>query len=142
MRQSILLLIGLLAGCSGHVPENLGLQDGRLAPCPETPNCVSSEYPGRDSSVAPLRFSDAPAEAWTRLQRQIRDDGGHIEQQEARYLWATWRSRLFRFVDDVEFRLEPEQRRIQVRSASRLGYWDLGVNRDRVERLRAGFEGP
>ncbi|NVK43374.1 MAG: DUF1499 domain-containing protein [Oceanospirillaceae bacterium] len=141
-RLSLLLLMALLAGCGGRVPETLGLQDGRLAPCPGTPNCVGSEYPQHDSHIEALRFDDAPAEAWQRLQRTVREDGGHIEQLNERYLWATWRSRLFRFVDDVEFRLEPERRRIEVRSASRIGHWDLGVNRERIERLRARFRHP
>ncbi|WP_188862277.1 DUF1499 domain-containing protein [Marinobacterium nitratireducens] len=142
MKQSILLVLVLLQGCSGQVPDGLGLHDGQLAPCPQSPNCVGSEYPQHDSHIEALRFDDTPADAWRRLQRTVREDGGRIEQQTETYLWATWRSRLFRFVDDVEFRLEPEQKRIEVRSASRLGHWDLGVNRDRVERLRDAFQRP
>ncbi len=65
--------------------------------------------------------------------------GGKIEEEHDGYLWATFASRLFRFVDDVEFRMVSIDGIIHVRSASRVGYSDLGVNRRRVERLRTLF---
>jgi uncharacterized protein (DUF1499 family) len=128
-----------LTGCSSQAPSSLGLHDGRLAPCPGTPNCVGSEYPDSPEWIAPLDFTDTPPEAWARLQARIQAQGGQIETLTDTYLWATYRSRLLRFIDDVEFRLDSEARHIQVRSASRLGYSDLGVNRERIEALRGAF---
>jgi uncharacterized protein (DUF1499 family) len=66
--------------------------------------------------------------------------GGEIEQGERDFLHASFRSRLFRFTDDVCCRLDREGDCIQIRSSSRLGYWDLGVNRRRVEQIRQLFE--
>ncbi|UTW11609.1 DUF1499 domain-containing protein [Marinobacterium rhizophilum] len=128
-----------LAGCSSQAPSSLGVQNGRLAPCPDTPNCVGSEYPDSPAWIAPLSFTDSPPQAWARLQNRIQAQGGQIETLTDTYLWATYRSRLLRFIDDVEFRLDSEARQIQVRSASRLGYSDLGVNRKRIEDLRSAF---
>jgi uncharacterized protein (DUF1499 family) len=128
-----------LVGCGSQAPSTLGLHSGRLGLCPESPNCVCSEYPDDDGWIAPLAFDDAPEQAWTRLQNRIQAQGGQIETRTDDYLWATYRSKLFRFVDDVEFRLAADEQRIQVRSASRLGYSDLGVNRKRIEALRAAF---
>jgi len=128
-----------LAGCSSQAPSSLGVHDGRLAPCPGTPNCVGSEYPDSPGWIAPLTFTDSPPQAWARLQDSVQAQGGKIETRTDAYLWATYRSRLFRFIDDVEFRLDSDAQRIQVRSASRLGYSDLGVNRERIETLRSAF---
>jgi len=115
-----------------------GLQEGRLRPCPDRPNCVSSE-PGDRSPVLPLTFSGSPDKDWNRLKSTVRKLGGTIEEDTNTYLRATFTSRIFRFVDDVEFRLVPEEGIIHVRSASRVGYSDFGVNRKRAERLRAEF---
>jgi uncharacterized protein (DUF1499 family) len=85
----------------------------------------------------------APEEAWAALKRAVGSEPRTrlVEEDKERwYLRAEARSRLFRFVDDVEFQLVPEERLVHVRSASRVGYWDLGVNRRRVERLREAFE--
>lgn len=128
-----------LAGCSSQAPSGLGLHNGRLAPCPGTPNCVGSEYPDSAGWIAPLSFSGPAPQAWARLQKQVQAQGGQIESASDSYLWATYRSKLLRFIDDVEFRLDADQQQIQLRSASRLGYSDLGVNRKRIEALRSAF---
>jgi uncharacterized protein (DUF1499 family) len=91
--------------------------------------------------VEPLVFEGPPETAWKKLSRTVRDAGGTIREDTGTYLWATFQTRLFRFVDDTEFRMVAAEGVIHVRSASRVGYWDLGVNRKRVERLRARFEG-
>lgn len=112
-----------------------GLIDGRLAPCGPAPNCVCSEV-GVDAAqaVAPLAVS---GNEWERVVDVVEELGGRIVTQDAHYLHATFSSRLFRFVDDLELR--PDGAMLQVRSASRVGHSDLGVNRQRVEALRSAL---
>jgi uncharacterized protein (DUF1499 family) len=101
---------------------------------------VSSEVAGVRSHVAPLVFGGTPDAAWARLKEAVKAIGGRIEEENETYLRATFRSRVFRFVDDLECRLASEDGVIHVRSASRVGYSDLGVNRRRVEHLRKRFK--
>ncbi len=113
-----------------------------MRPCPDRPNCVSSETGGASVRVEPLRFARAPEDAWNRLREVILARGGKIEEEWEGYLRATFTSRVFRFVDDLECRMVRAAGIIHVRSASRVGYWDFGVNRRRVEALREMFERP
>ena len=124
--------------CASNPPK-LQLVDGKLRPCPSSPNCVSSESEIPSSRVEPLTFKVPPEKAWDDLKEAIRVMGGKIQEEHNGYLWATFTSRVFRFVDDVEFRMVPSDGIIHVRSGSRVGYSDLGVNRKRVEKLRAAF---
>jgi len=116
--------------------RNRFLIGGHLVACPNKPNCVSSEGSTGDSFVEPLKLSDPIVRQWQALQDVILEMGGHIEEVDDHFLHATFRSWLFRFVDDVTCRLDDETNSIQIRSASRLGYSDFGVNRKRVEELR------
>jgi uncharacterized protein (DUF1499 family) len=116
-------------------PDNLGVRDGRLAPCKRSPNCVSSqaEPSDREHYIAPIRGSIAAArsviESLPRTQ---------VVRVEKSYLYAEFRTRLLRYVDDVELFFDGQV--LQVRSCSRLGRRDFGVNRERVEQLRALIE--
>lgn len=116
------------------------LKDGELLPCPDKPNCVSSEGPEGDSHIAPLEFTGNAPMAWQVLQEQLHEMGGQIEEADDSFLHATFRSRLFRFVDDVTCRLDEENSRIYIRSAARVGYSDFGVNRKRMVELQKRFE--
>lgn len=121
-------------------PDGLGVHDGRLAPCPATPNCVCSQDDAPGHAIEPLRFDDSPEAAWDRLRRAVRaQPRTRIVEESERYLHAEATTRLLRFVDDVEFLLDRGGRQIHVRSASRLGYSDLGVNRRRVEAIRTAY---
>ena len=132
------LIAGLGLGCAGAAPSALGVADGRLAPCPERPNCVSSEARKPDQRVAPLPLGSDPALGWERLRAAVAGlPRTRIVTGSADYLHAESRSALFGFVDDLELRRDPDAGVAHVRSASRLGYSDLGVNRRRVELLRA-----
>ncbi len=131
---------------AGKRPRTLGLQNGRLRPCPNRPNCVCSQQEADvrgegPHHVHPFTFEGSPAAAWKRLRRVIeaRPDATIITD-DGRYLHAEFRSRLMGFVDDLECLLDPAHSRIEVRSASRLGYSDFGVNRARVEELREAFD--
>lgn len=109
-----------------------------LDPCPGSPNCVSSDETGAAHAVAPFVPAVPMAEAWAAVRRTVTGlPRTRIVHEHAGYLHAECRSMLFRFVDDLELEARPESASIAVRSASRLGWSDLGVNRRRVERLRA-----
>ena len=117
-----------------------GLLNGKLRACPGTPNCVVSEDSGKDSYVEPLTLSGEPGAAWEHAKEALTGLGGRIEKDTGDYLWATFRSRIWRFVDDTELRLDAASKAIHVRSASRVGKGDFGVNRKRIERLRSLFK--
>jgi len=129
----------LLAACAGERPANLGAKDGRLASCPASPNCVSSQAVDERHRIAPLAFSGDPDAAFARLKQVLirRKDSTVIEEQTG-YLRVELRTTFF--VDDSEFLLDRERQFIQVRSASRLGYSDLGKNRSRMEEIREQFD--
>jgi uncharacterized protein (DUF1499 family) len=80
------------------------LVDGKLRPCPRSPNCVSSESDNASSRIEPLTFQGPPEKAWDKLKETLRDMGEKIQEEHDGYLWATFTSKLFRFVDDMEFR--------------------------------------
>ena len=146
---ALLLVLGVLAGVllavlswSAKAPP-LGLQDGRLRPCPATPNCVRSERGTAPSGrIDPLRFAGEPGPAWRKAKQALEAMGGRIVSEQPEYLHAIFVSRFFRFVDDVELRLDRRAGVIQLRSASRAGHSDLGVNRRRMEALRKRFTSP
>ena len=131
----------LLAACAGERPANLGAKDGRLAACPASPNCVSSQATDERHQIAPLAFTGDPDTAFVRLKQILtrRKDTTIIEER-SEYLRVEMRTTFF--VDDGEFLLDRERQVIQVRSASRLGYSDLGKNRSRVEEIREQFVTP
>jgi len=138
----ILVIAGTILGCmscSSQGLPRLGLIDGKLAPCPDSPNCVCSEYYGELSHVEPLAFAEDSRSAWKKAREAVLDIGGNIEKETDGYLWATFKGRLFRFVDDLELRMDGTSHNIHVRTASRVGYSDLGVNRERVQNLRKKF---
>jgi len=128
----------LLAACAGERPANLGSKDGRLVACPSSPNCVSSQTDDERHRIAPLAFSGDPDAAFARL-KQVLDRRGDttIIEENTGYLRVELRTTFF--VDDGEFLLDRERLVIQVRSASRLGYSDLGKNRSRLEEIREQF---
>lgn len=130
-------LLGLL-GCAGERPNNLGARNGFLTACPSSPNCVSSQATDEKHRIQPFTFSDAPDAAFTRLKKVLeqRDDTTMIEAS-AEYLRVELKTTLF--VDDGEFVLDRAHKLIQIRSASRLGYSDLGKNRSRMEEIRYQF---
>jgi uncharacterized protein (DUF1499 family) len=116
-------------------PDNLGVRDGRLAPCKRSPNCVSSQADPSDLEhyIAPIRGSIAAArDAIKSMPRTT------IVEEKVNYLYAEFRTRLLHYVDDVELYFDGQV--LQVRSCSRLGRRDFGVNRRRVEDLRALIE--
>jgi uncharacterized protein (DUF1499 family) len=115
-------------------------QAGKLASCPDSPNCVSSQAVDTRHAVAPLSFNGDPQHAWDALKTVVlKQKRTRITRVDDHYLQAECRSLVFRFVDDLEFLLVTKQQLIHVRSASRTGYSDFGVNRRRMERIRQEF---
>ncbi len=112
----------------------------KLKPCPDTPNCVSSLATDSDHLVDPLLFSDPPVVEMRRLEKLVGSmQGATIVEVTESYLHAEFRSRIFGFVDDVEFHWDETERRCNVRSASRTGSYDFGKNRERIEEIRRLF---
>ena len=132
------ILSCILTACAGERPNNLGVRDGRFTSCPDSPNCVSSQVADTGHRIEPLVFSDPADVALARLKSLLsgRKDTKIIEERPD-YLRVEFHTILF--VDDGEFLLDAGQQCIHVRSASRLGYSDLGKNRSRIEELRRQF---
>jgi uncharacterized protein (DUF1499 family) len=133
------LVVFLFSGCSGTRPSNLGVKDNRLSPCPSSPNCVSSQSDDEGHKIDPIPFTSTPAEAMDRLIAVVRRmERTTVVRERPDYLHVEFRTSLG-FVDDVEFYVDDKEKVIHLRSASRVGYWDLGVNRKRMEAIRTEF---
>ncbi len=135
----VILAVSLTVLSCASSPPKEKLVEGKLRPCPNRPNCVSSESDHTPSQVNPLTFQGSPEKAWEGLKETIQKMGGKIQEEHDGYLWATFTSRVLRFVDDVEVRMVSAKGILHVRSGARVGYSDLGVNRRRVEKLRELF---
>jgi uncharacterized protein (DUF1499 family) len=121
-------------------PDDLGVQDGRLAPCSRYPNCVSSQAEDASHAIEPLAFTGSPEAAWQRLKEVLAAwPRTRVVQETDGYLHAECKTFLFRFVDDVEFVLDRKAKVIHFRSAARIGAGDLGTNRRRMEAIRRAF---
>jgi uncharacterized protein (DUF1499 family) len=134
-----LLVVSLFSGCGGARPAGLGVKENRLSPCPTSPNCVSSQSDDEKHRIDPLRFASTPAEAMARLKKVVRAMKRTTGVRESPNYFHAEFATFLGFVDDVEFYANESQKVIHLRSASRLGYWDLGVNRRRMEAIRAEF---
>jgi uncharacterized protein (DUF1499 family) len=135
MKKSILSLLPFLTACAGEPPQNIGVQNGRLTPCPDSPNCVSSFATDETHAIEPLAASLADVERIL-----LRFDDTNIVSSEGDYLYAEFTTRIMGYVDDVEFLYDRNNGVTHVRSASRLGYSDLGANRNRIERIRSELQ--
>lgn len=124
-------------------PANLGVTDGRLARCKSSPNCVSSQADPGDAEhyIAPIAFAGGAPQAMAALRRALEGmQRCTVIRHDANYLYAEFRSKLLGYVDDVELVHDASAGVIHVRSASRLGRRDFGVNRARVEAIRSRIE--
>ena len=127
-----------ISGCAELQRENKMSEPDCLAPCPDRPNCVSSDAEDARHAVAPMHLVADPAIGWTAIQEIINQmPRTTIVEANEGYLHATFKSRLWGFIDDLELKLDPQTKTISIRSASRSGSYDLGVNRRRVETLRS-----
>ena len=125
-----------VGACSSN-QVTTGLIDNRLAPCPDSPNCVSSDATDEVHRVEPYRLKAPAQDAWHGLQNVVAAERGiRLIEANDSYLHVEVRSAILRFVDDTEFQLRASEGIIAVRSAARTGVNDTGVNRKRVERIR------
>ena len=144
-RHSLLIVAGMfvLASCGGAMPK-LGIDSGRLKPCPDTPNCVSSLATDEQHFIEPILVSANPEQTRDIILKSL-DEFSRVKviEAQANYIHAEFTSKIFRFVDDVEFYFPASESgvvRIDIRSASRVGSSDLGVNRKRMEAIREKIE--
>ena len=130
----------IMFACSGNRPANLGVHQGKLSQCPKSPNCVSSQSIDKAHYIEPLRYEGSLENAKDKLLSVIRAmKRARVVTMRDDYIHAEFVSALFRFVDDAEFLFDEKKKMIHIRSAARIGYWDLGVNRKRMERIRVKF---
>ena len=124
-----------------HAKAGSAGRPGKFLPCPDSPNCVSSQSADNAHFIEPLHYTTNTAGARQKL-LEILEDTKRVQlaKVERDYIHAEFRSLIFRFVDDVTFFFPPDKNIIHVMSSSRGGYYDFGENRRRVERLRARFE--
>lgn len=145
---ALVVVAGIVAGqlglFKGATPPDLGVHEGKLKPPSKTPNSVSSQaslYPSHPqrtyADIAPLALVGNPDDTLERIAEiAAAMDGAKIIKREPDYLYVQFTSRLMKYVDDAEFWFDPATGVIQVRSSSRLGSSDLGVNRERIEFIR------
>ena len=131
-----------ILGFMSQSGEAKGLVSARLAKCPDKPNCICTEFEADATHyVDPIDFSQTTAsEALTRMRNSIREAGGIIQAENDNYLSATFSSSFFKFVDDLEVRIDMNQEMIHMRSASRVGHSDRGINKSRIEHIKSLYQ--
>ncbi len=153
MKKWIFILIGaaiviyfgsrILIDVVSHRPKNLGVEQGQLAPCPESPNCISSQASETDSEhyMAPLELKRDVESAKKQMIEAIESmRGSKIIDDKGNYIYAEYTTPVMHFVDDVEVYIDEDENLIHFRSASRLGHSDLGENRERMEQLAKTYQ--
>lgn len=134
------MTLALVSACRGSRPIDLGVRDGQLTSCPPKPNCVASDAGDTEHKVAPLPLHGSPSQSLQEIKKVVLAmPRTALVEERPDYLSFTFESLIFRFVDDVEFYAPDQAKDVKVRSASRLGYSDLGVNRQRVENIRREY---
>jgi uncharacterized protein (DUF1499 family) len=141
--KSIIIFFALyfcFFGCSGAKSVDLGVTNGKLSLCPDAPHCVSSQSEDDAHRMEPLTYATSKKEAQEKLVNILRSMKRiKIISINDDYLHAECISSVFRFVDDLEFYFDDVEKIIHFRSSSRMGYYDLGVNRRRIEKIKAEF---
>ncbi len=133
-------VLAIISGI-GRRPDNLGVHDSQLAACPDTPNCVSTRARTPQHAIEPIPFTGSVEQVMQQLRSVVESQpGATIVTAGGSYLYAEFKSRILRFVDDVEFFVDEGEQAIHFRSSSRVGYSDLGADRRRMETLRTLFE--
>ena len=135
MKKLLLSVLPILQSCAGDPPDNLGVYENKLTRCPNSPNCVSSFDNKKQHAIRPIRAKLEKIESTLASL-----DNANIVERSSNYIRAEFKSRFMGYVDDVEFLYDEFEGISHVRSASRVGFSDLGVNRRRVERIRSLVE--
>jgi uncharacterized protein (DUF1499 family) len=133
---ALFLIVMSTVACAGHAQDSRSATPADLAPCPDSPNCVSTKSKDPDRAMPPLPYIISGKESMDRLLDIVRQmKRATIVSTTPSHLHVEFRSALFRFADDVEFVLDDSARVIHFRSASRTGYYDFGVNRKRMQEI-------
>lgn len=129
----IVVLIGM--SIMSQYGGSHGLYKGKLQACKETPNCIcTEEFDNKSAEPIDIKGVEV-ATAWKAFKSVVIATGGKIESDDGKYLWASYTTPIFRFVDDFEARLDEQQAVIHLRSASRVGHGDMGVNKQRIDKI-------
>ncbi|TKD70512.1 DUF1499 domain-containing protein [Pseudalkalibacillus hwajinpoensis] len=121
--------------------EQLGVKQGKLAPCPDKPNCVLSQSTDEKHKMEPIPYTGTAEEALTKLKSILTNrERTKIVEADTHYIRAEEQSKFFKFVDDIEFYIDTAGEHIHFRSASRKGYSDFGVNKKRMEEIKEAFQ--
>ena len=132
------LILFIVGGCSGKRSDEIGIDTSGLRGCPKSPNCISSEAKDEQHAIEPFRLKGEPNASWTLIRDEIASmPRWTIVTATDNYIYVECKSRIFRFVDDLELYFNSSNGIISIRSASRIGYSDFGANRRRVELLRS-----
>jgi uncharacterized protein (DUF1499 family) len=132
----LMATMAILFGCSSGPPRNLGVKKERLAPCPDKPNCVSTQSLDPSRRMEPLPYRGTKGKSKDRIMEIIKGmERSKIVEVSDSYLYVQFQTRFLRFVDDVEFFLDDSERLIHFRSAARVGYYDFDLNRRRMEEI-------
>jgi uncharacterized protein (DUF1499 family) len=138
---SLLATLLIFSGCSGRMPEKLGTRNGKLVPCPDALNCVSTQSQDPSRAMTPLPFIGTKDQARNRILEMIRGmERSKIIDVTDSYVYAQYRTRFLRFVDDVEFLFDDAAQLVHFRSASRVGYYDFGLNRRRMIEIAKAYQ--
>lgn len=138
----LILIIGLFfVSKNNKTPDNLGVNQGKLAPLSSKPNCVSTQAQNPAKEIEPLHFKDSLKNSRDILEEIIlSDETSKLIELKDDYIHCTYSSKLLKFKDDVEFYFDIETKLIHIRSASRVGYSDMNVNKDRYLSIRKKYE--
>lgn len=140
MKKYMFFLL-LWLSCSTPPPENIGLNEKSLSPCPSSPNCVSTESEDPGQAMAPITYTVSHLEAKEKVLAFLNSrKDAEILVNQREYIRAAFTIPILGFIDDVEFYLPVEKKIIHFRSASRSGYSDLGVNRGRMKEFTDFFK--
>ena len=130
----VMAVILTSTACAGV--ENIGMTEGKLAPCPDSPNCVSTQSEEKGHAMKPLPYLQTREASREKILSILKDmKRTEIVKLTESYIHVECRTALLRFVDDVEFFLDETIRVVHFRSASRVGYYDFGLNRRRMKRI-------
>ena len=131
-------LVIVLMGCAVMEPESdTGVVEGRFKPCPPYPRCASTQSRNSSQFIEPLSFNGDPAVIMERVRKVMNGmERGRLIEAHENYLHFEFRTRLLRFVDDVETYTDPANKKVHFRSSSRMGYYDFKTNRHRIEEIK------
>jgi len=136
----VFLVAAQLGAFNGKRPGDLGVRDGKLKACPDSPNCVSTQAQDEEHRIEPITYIGETAAAKAKLMGVVGAMWGtKVVVEQPDYIYVEFKTPGFQFVDDVEFYFDDAAKVIHFRSASRLGYSDMGLNRRRMEDIRRRF---